>query len=699
MAENTEKKAKKSFFESPIMRSAVKSANTKIFPEGGLGYFIGPTFALLANSILSSNYNRYMSDVLKISTWGNWGSIIFQWLPVISVVFVVLGNILIGRLMDRCKTKAGKSRPLLLLALPIMLLALLLLFIVFPFPGDDGTKQIVAVVCIMFGYNIWFGFAYPFYYTPHASLVNLSTRNSKDRGLLATISNATSLAAMGLSSMILPYLNGYLFASKVSVETSFSIWYWIAIGLVILAAIGVIMEFYFTRERVTEESFNNATAEEVKKVPLIEQVKVCFKDKYWWIMVAFFFLYQLGGLLKNTSQTYYCMLMFSDAEGTFNSQIGGNYQGTLSIIGAIPTAIGMVLAWPLSNKIGKGKAILCGAILAAVGGAIGFIAPTNFYVVTTSFVIKALGSTPAMYLSLALLADTLDHQEAMHGIRTDGFTMTVYGAIMAGMTGIATGILNMVLSSLDYNSHLTEKMVENAEGVLEKVQFIDYTNVVPANIQVAMGGLFIGGETLCYLVIAIVFIFMGVEKFGKFDFKAIVKDQRAKALAEGKSYVDPKTALKLQEEESNEQAEQRRIEALKAKCEKNNLNFEEENAKVLKAREDKKAAAEAKKAAKEAAKQAKLDAMTPEQRAAYEQKLAAKAEKQLKRDTARLEEFNKLRSAMGRTEVTLEDEDVPVEETTPVAPDAEPSTTEIDNVTDSSREGDDTQENKDGAIE
>ena len=132
MAENTEKKAKKSFFESPIMRSAVKSANTKIFPEGGLGYFIGPTFALLANSILSSNYNRYMSDVLKISTWGNWGSIIFQWLPVISVVFVVLGNILIGRLMDRCKTKAGKSRPLLLLALPIMLLALLLLFIVFP---------------------------------------------------------------------------------------------------------------------------------------------------------------------------------------------------------------------------------------------------------------------------------------------------------------------------------------------------------------------------------------------------------------------------------------------------------------------------------------------------------------------------------------------------------------------------------------
>ena len=376
--------------------------------------------------------------------------------------------------------------------------------------------------------------------------------------------------------------------------------------------------------------------------------------------------------------------MFPDESGAYTKAFGGAMSGTLGIIGAIPTAVGMLIAWPLANKIGKGKAIFCGAILAVIGGAIGFIAPDNYYLVCASFVIKALGSTPAMYLSLALLADTLDHQEAMHGIRTDGFTMTIYGAIMAGMTGIATGILNLTLGATDYGFN-GETLVVSSDSI-----------------RAVMPWVFIGGETICYGGIVLIFIIMGfkgVERFGKFDFKAIVKDQRAKALAEGKSYVDPKTALKLQEEESNEQAEQRRIEALKAKCEKNNLNFEEENAKVLKAREDKKAAAEAKKAAKEAAKQAKLDAMTPEQRAAYEQKLAAKAEKQLKRDTARLEEFNKLRSAMGRTEVTLEDEDVPVEETTPVAPDAEPSTTEIDNVTDSSREGDDTSENKDGATE
>ena len=52
MENSTPTKKKKSFFESPLLSSKVKSANVKIFPEGGLGFFIGPTLALLANSIL-----------------------------------------------------------------------------------------------------------------------------------------------------------------------------------------------------------------------------------------------------------------------------------------------------------------------------------------------------------------------------------------------------------------------------------------------------------------------------------------------------------------------------------------------------------------------------------------------------------------------------------------------------------------------
>lgn len=681
-------KTRKSFFDNPILRTKVKSANVKVFPEGLLGFFLGPTLALISNSVLSSYLNTYFTNVLDMNSWA---STFFTILPVISVIFVVTGNIVIGRIMDHVKTRAGKARPILLLALPLCILALLVLFIFSPFANADseGSTQMVALVLLAIGYNLWFAVAYPFYFTPHSALVNLSTRNSTHRSLLATISNATTLAAMGLCSMILPFFIGLLFcyadASFIAENNitdafavikdgvhqyytygeggaiiydqvaSYNAWKVFVIALMIVNTVGIIIEYMFTRERITEETMekgDDTDSTKKKAVPVIEQLKVCFKDKYWWIMIALFFFYQLGGMLKNTSQLYFCQAMFSDANGNYSTTIGGTYQGTLSIIGAIPTALGMVIAWPIANKFGKAKTIVGGCVLAIIGGIIGLIVPDNFAVVVTSFVIKALGSTPAMYLSLALLADVLDHQEAMKGFRTDGFTMTIYGAIMAGMTGVATGILNAVISATDYNV---------SEGIVSSEQ-----------LRTAMPWIFIGGETICYGLILIVCLFLGVEKFGKFDHKAIVIDQKALAEAEGRVYEAPAVVMAREEAEAAAQSEEQRKIELKARCDKKGISFEEEEAKYQAAlaeknaqAEAKKAAAEEKKKAKEAEAQAKYDALSDAEKAALAEKEANKKAKEEAHAAKILAEFNALREKYGRVELTeadLADEAKPAEE-------------------------------------
>ena len=333
-------------------------------------------------------------------------------------------------------------------------------------------------------------------------------------------------------------------------QASYDHWKIFVIALIIITAVGALIEFMFTRERVTEESLDQGeTVAPKKALPVSQQAKICFADKFWIIMMVFFFCYQLGGMLKNVSQLYFCTAMFPASvneagEAIYTIKNGGNVHGTLSIIGAIPTAVGMVLAPILANKIGKGKAILCGAGLAVVGGILGLIAPmivetTSFaymVLVFASFIIKALGSTPAMYLSMALLADVLDHQEALHGNRTDGLTMTIYGSIMAGMTGIATGILNIVLSSSGYSA----------------------TNISSETLRSVLPWVFIGGETLCYLVIFLIFLLMAVEKFGKFDHEAIVVDQKAAALAEGREYISAEDKIRLEEGEEAYQAELKR---------------------------------------------------------------------------------------------------------------------------------------------
>ena len=544
-------------FYEKLPPSLIKKNNVTLIPEGAIGYLVGPTLALLANSVMSNYFNKYMSDVLHIN---NWAKGFFTWLPVISVIFVVIGNIIVGKLMDNNVSKAGKARPLLLLSVPLSLIALLFLFVFCPYNALNESWHTGALVCIAIGYNLWFAFAYPMYYTPHAALVSLSTRNSKDRSLLATISNATMLAAMGLSSMILPFFLNLLFVYDMSGkgtpvtndagkilyyvdETGAAIydaglsqnhWKIFVIALIIITFVGVMIEYFFTRERVTEETAGSA-GNEKKALSTGAQAKICLHDKFWILMMVFFFLYQFGGMIKNVSQNYFCTAMFPDANGNYTVSYGGQLQGTLAIIGAIPTALGMVIALPLANALGsKTKAIICGAVVATIGGAIGMLAPSNWVVVIVSFVIKALGSTPAMYLSLALLADILDDQDAVNGVRTDGLSMTIYGAIIAGMTGLTTGVLNAVLSAVNYDISTLQ-----TNGAL----------------RAAMPWVFIGGETLCYLGIFLIFLFMKVEKFGKIDHKAIVEDQKAAAKAEGRKFISAEEKIRMEEGEEAYQAE------------------------------------------------------------------------------------------------------------------------------------------------
>ena len=65
-----------------------------------------------------------------------------------------------------------------------------------------------------------------------------------------------------------------------------------------------------------------------------KQIKVCMSNKYWWIIILYFLLFQLGGLVKNGSMNYYCTWVFEGIDG-------GTAMGLLGAIGGIPTAIGM----------------------------------------------------------------------------------------------------------------------------------------------------------------------------------------------------------------------------------------------------------------------------------------------------------------------------------------------------------------------
>ena len=694
-------KTKKSFFESRLMRSKIKSQTVSLFPEAGLGYLLGPILALFCNGVVNIWLVQYWHNVIGMGSWAPWLETV---IPLASSIIIIVGNLLVGRLMERKPSLAGKARPLILIGMPIIAVALVLLFII---PVPNAAKEetilqglisgqvsmeggILASVFAAVGYNLFYAFAWPMYYTSHSALVNLSTRDGGKRGLLGTAIMAAQLGAAGVSGMfgglivdwlgLLPvytYDNAYAYAHNllseadmkaveagtktllpgqsnsvtsaftndfnqvkgllpgeyaqtITRETANQKWVILMIVMIVALIIGCLLEYFFTRERITEENIKNAEAAltngeekgQPKKVTMGQQIRICMKDKYWWMIMAFWFLYQFGGMMKNNDMSFYSQAYTN----------GVSMSSFINTIGAVPTALGMVIVWPLAAKLTKSKAISAGGVLAALGASAAFSClafPTNEGAVNAvsiaSFCVKALGTAPAMYISIALMANVLDHQEAVHGIRTDGFTMAVYGSIMVAMSGICNGIIIGLNNIVD---------PANKEALRVLHTFLAY-----------------GVEGICYLIIALMFLFMNVEKFTNADNKAIVADQKAEVLAAGGQWVEPDVRAKQEEEENARLVEEARVSQLRIDCEKKGLSFEEENAKFLakKAEADQKAAD--KKAAAEAKKQAKLDAMSANQKIAMEEKAKARKAKQDEKDAAALEELNVIRQRAGRQPV------------------------------------------------
>lgn len=636
------KTAKKSFFNNPLLSSKIKSRSVKLFPEVALGYLVGPMFALISNGIVNTYLFQYYDKVLGLKS----SALLFETLlPIISSIVIIIGNLLIGKLINRKPTAAGKARPLILLGLPILAIALLLLFIVpmsYDAAGNPQAPSIWSLLMIAIGYNLYYALAYPFYFTPHSALVNLSTRDGSARSLLATASNGAVLAAAGLSGMVGPILVDLIGLlpreagagkNAVTAMEANSKWTILMIIMIVLLVIGCLFEYYFTRERITEESFaiqvneDVKTAKEEKKTSMLEQVKICVHDKYWWLIILFFFFYQFGGQLKNSDASWY-------AQAFSNNGSDISLAGYISIAGSIPTALGMVVIWPLANRFGKSNCIKVGAIFAFLMGIAGFVVllpniSSNAGLVSTvsivTFCLKALGTVPAMYISMALMSDVLDHQEALYGKRTDGFTMAVYGSIIVGLTGIANGII----------------------VGLNGINGFSYRDSV-ANNRVLNTALFSGAEGVCYLIIFFMFLFMNVEKFSKLDQKTILVNRKNAILAEGGVWIDPEEKNKQEEKASMEASEEARIAELKEKCAKKGLDFSAEESKyqTMKAKKDaeKEAKANAKKMAlekKEAEKKAKFEALSDEEKAALQAKEEKKIEIQKQKETKIQLEFER----------------------------------------------------------
>lgn len=439
------KSKKKNVWNLSVLNSRTKKERVNL-TEMIFGYFLGPFCVLGMTSVISSYYLTFYRTYDDIVAQGSFLTI----LPLLSVIPMATANIIVGILVGKTKTRQGKARPYILAAAPLLLTSGIVVFCI-PYLSLG-----LRMLWMALSYNLFAAIANPIYGTSHYLMVSLSTRDIRQRGKLSVIANIPAVAGNGLvGSILMPVALGWInrAGDNAGVQNR---WQLLMTVIAFAAFSGCVLEYFFTRERITEEDMMDASVVQEydeKKVSTLTQLKCAVSDRFWWIVMLFYVLYQAGVMFKGGYVfNIFCHEFFTEAT-VFGMQLSADMiQSVLALISGIPLAAGMFFIWPLANKFGKKNMVMAGCVVSIIGSLVCLGNPSDFMVMLAGQTLKGFSSIPGAYIMMALFADVLDHLEARFGFRIDGISMSVYTTIVTVVNGLAVAVFNFFYDNAQFSS-------------------------------------------------------------------------------------------------------------------------------------------------------------------------------------------------------------------------------------------------------
>lgn len=560
-------------FNKPFMDSKVTTRSVTM-KELILGHVVGPLGLIMLINTIASLLEIYIMKQMSLAVGGevtgeayrNLGTV-YYWLALGTRILAMPMGLVTGYLMQHTKSRQGRMRPWYLIFGFVAIVTGILMFFK-PMPSSENGFWVYFYM-IYVVYNL---LGTSFYYLFNNNIVSLASRNIVDREKVAfarklswTLISGT-LIGMVINSVLLPYVIQ-------PDETLNSFWYLIC-GMTVLAIPLLLIEYYYTRERVMEDV--QEITDNANNVPVREQFKALFHDKCYVLMLIATTATAIADTFRGTNVQYYFVSYVLD--GIHDPSLFMIY----TILTGIPLGLGAFVAYPLTRRFGIRNTCLVGYIIIFVSSLVGILFPTSVPVAYIAGFMKQVGFIPIAYMLGALTASCFDSVEHSSGYRLEGLLAvgiiaTLRNVLYAPMAGLYEKILTVV--GFDANS----------------------TGFQPAAALTVLGCAFYGIELFFSAVNIAVLPFVDIEKrLPKIN--ADLKERKRQAvLARGEEWIDPEELERQEKDKARQEAEENRIRDLKERCEKKNLNFETENAKYLEKQAKKRQKAE-QKAAKRAAK-------------------------------------------------------------------------------------------------
>lgn len=416
------------------------SADAKLKGIDYMGFFSGAGTGI-PNAIVSAFLLIFYSNVLYMELTE------VSLVMAISKVFDGVSDLLMGRIIDKTKSRYGKARPWYIRMILPTVAAMLLLF--WMPAGIRGTWRLIY---IFFTYNFASTICFTANAVAHSSMIGFMTLNTKSRGtvgVLSMIANtiATLLVANGFLKISRLFGNGDAYTQKGFTLT--------VIIYMLLYALGAGVAFLLTRERINNvgnvEEEKGATSEGKNEdaqmpadPPLGAALKSLFTNRYWILCVmmclGFYFL-----MTYSMSVTvYFAQYILNDID----------MQGTLTSMLYVFILIGIVLILPVMQRIGKRNTMAIGLVVSAVG----WFMPQfslNHGFVTAAAIVVGIGFGCIAAPAGSFLQDTLTYGTWKSGVTAIGMGNAVFSFVNKLSSAWGTIVLGIVLDIGGFEASLS----------------------------------------------------------------------------------------------------------------------------------------------------------------------------------------------------------------------------------------------------
>ncbi len=564
-------------FDSKVKTRAV-TRKEKIW-----GHLIGPLgMIFIVNTIAALVEKFFMQQVGVAYPVGADGSVNplaqamgdkYQIVVMIARILMVGMGVLNGWLLSHTKCRQGRMRPWFLIFsfLTVIIGVLIFLFS----PNLMGEAYWVYFFILLVCYH---AIGTTYFYTYRDSIVSLITNDPKEKAQISFMRKLCWTIISGIviglivNSVLVPFwlqndIKGY------------------AILLIVLSVCAVpllLMEYYYTKERVIEDANAESKEGNSNRVSLKAQLKAMFTDRFYVILII---LMTMQGLLDNFKggnvQYYYVQYLLGGATNP-------SMQMLYSIATGIPVGLGAIAIWPLAKKCGIKNLTIGGYVLVLVSSIFGWIFADNLVIGLIAGFCRNLGWLPNSFIFITLLYYAYDDIDFRSHIRVEG---------LLGV-GIVTALQNLCYAPV----------AGGYESLLLKMGFVDNLEVMPdpaQNIKEFLSMSFYLFDIILAAAMVVSLPFVNVEKKMSKISEELLRRKKEAVLAKGEVWLEPEEQDRLEREKAEREHEEARIADLKELCEKKGLDFETENNKYLTAQAEKQRKWEAKQATKKSKQEAK----------------------------------------------------------------------------------------------